>query len=153
LLRGNSVEQLEAQLVASPEYLQARAGGTTNHFLAALFTDAFNRPLDPAGQDLYGDHDCDHSAARGRVAEQIFTSAEFRKDWVQKSYQRFLNRSADSSGLSAATAALDNGERDETILAVLVSSPEYVATVVPPGFKLVQSFPVGASRNSGERSS
>src|SRR5439155_3229415 len=127
LVQGHTLEQLQAQIVASPEYLQRRAGGNTNNYLATLFMDAFNRPLDQAGRSMFGG-DFDRSNARRNVAEQIFSTNEYRQDLVQSYYQRYLNRGADSGGLSAAVAALKNGLSDESLIAVIASSPEYFAT-------------------------
>src|SRR5262249_7409507 len=88
LLRGNTLEQLEAQIVASPEYLQRRAGGNTNNFLATLFMDAFNRPLDQAGRQMFGGEDVNSSDERRELAEQVFATTEFRQNVVQGYYQR-----------------------------------------------------------------
>ncbi len=124
LQQENTLEQLEARIVASPEYLQSRAGGNSDHFLATLFMDAFNRPLDQTGSETFGD-EFDSGGDRRRVAEQIFTTAEFRQDLVRSDYQRFLNRGADPGGLGAAVAALKSGLRTETLIATIVGSPEY----------------------------
>jgi autotransporter-associated beta strand protein len=130
LSQGHTLEQLQAQIAASPEYLQRRAGGNTNNYLATLFMDAFNRPLDQAGRAMFGG-DFERSNVRRKVAERIFSTNEYRQDLVQSYYQRFLNRSADSVGLNASVAALQNGVRGESLIAVIVSSPEYLATRVP----------------------
>src|SRR5262249_20952353 len=45
---GGTVEQVESAIVGSPEYLQNRGGGSNDGFLAALYQDALNRPIDPA---------------------------------------------------------------------------------------------------------
>jgi len=124
LTQGHTVEQMQAQIVASPEYLQNRAGGNTNNFLATIFMDAFNRPLDQAGRDMFNG-DFSRSNTRRDVAERIFSTTEYRQDLVQSYYQRYLNRSADSVGLSASVAALKNGLSDESLIAVIASSPEY----------------------------
>jgi autotransporter-associated beta strand protein len=127
LAQGRTLEQLEVQIVISPEYLQRRAGGNTNNFLATLFMDAFNRTIDKAGRDRFG-NDFGSGRKRQRAAEQIFATDEFRQDLVQSYYQRFLNRSADPGGLRASLAALKTGVRDETLIAVILSSPEYFVT-------------------------
>ena len=130
LLQGHTFEQLEGQIVASQEYLQTRLGGNTANFLSTLIMDTLNRSITPADQSMFGD-DFSSSDDRLNVAEQVFATTEYRQDLVQSYYQRFLNRSADTGGLNAFTAALQNGVPDETIIAAIVSSPEYVATRVP----------------------
>jgi hypothetical protein len=131
LIQGHTLEQLETQIVISPEYLQRRAGGNTSNFLATLFMDAFSRALDQAGRDQYGGEDFSSADNRREVAERIFASTEFRHDLVQSYYQRFLNRTADTGGLNAFTNALNKGARDEDVIAGIVSSQEYLANRVP----------------------
>ena len=126
LLQGHTVEQLEAQIVASQEYLQTRLGENIDNFLATLLLDAFDRPITEADRNTFG-NDFGSFNDRRQVAEQVFASTEFRQGLVERYYQRFLNRTADPSGLNAATAASQNGVSDETLIAVIVSSPEYLA--------------------------
>jgi hypothetical protein len=130
LVQGHTLEQLEVQIVISPEYLQRRAGGNTNNFLATVFMDAFNRALDQAGRDQFGG-DSGSANDRREIADKIFASTEFRQDLVQSDYQRFLNRTAESGGLNAFTNALKNGATDEDVIATIVSSQEYLANRVP----------------------
>lgn len=101
-------------------------GGNTNNFLAALFADTFNRPLDQSGGQTFGAADVAPNRDRVRLAEQMFATDEFRQDLVQSYYQRLLNRSGDPGGVNAASAALKNGVIDETLTTVLVGSPEYL---------------------------
>src|SRR5207253_1306514 len=44
-------------------------------------------------------------------------------------FQKILNRTADSVGLTGFTSALGNGATDEAVIASLVSSAEYLAMV------------------------
>lgn len=129
LVQGHTVEQLQAQIVASPEYLQRRAGGSTDNFLAALIMDTFNRSVTQADRNAFGD---DFNSGRDRqdAAEKVFMTNEYRQDLVQSYFHRFLNRGADPVGLNASVAALQNGMTDEMIIAVIVSSPEYISTHV-----------------------
>jgi hypothetical protein len=126
LMQGHTLEQVEAQFAASPEYFQRRVGGNTNDFLATLIMDAYNRAINPSDRALFGDA-FSSGRDRERIAEHVFATHEFRQDLVQSDYQRFLDRKADPGGLNAAVAALQNGLSDETLIAVLVGAPEYVA--------------------------
>src|SRR5205823_1996617 len=54
LMAGGSVEQVEAMITSSPEYFQRRGSGSNDGFLAALYQDAFNRPIDSVGQSAFG---------------------------------------------------------------------------------------------------
>jgi Domain of unknown function (DUF4214) len=126
LANGGRVEQAQAILVSSREYLQTRGGGTNDGFVTALYQDAFNRAVDASGRSTF-----DQALANGftpaQVATIIFSSAEFQRDLVQSAYQRFLHRAADNGGLSSFTAALQHGARDEQISAAMVGSDEYFA--------------------------
>jgi hypothetical protein len=131
LLQGHTLEQVQARIVASQEYLQTRLAGNTDNFLSTLIMDTFNRPITPADRNQFGD-DFDGFNDRVSVAEQVFATTEYHQDLVESYFQRFLNRNADPVGLHASTAALQNGVPGETVIAVIVSSPEYISTRVPP---------------------
>jgi uncharacterized delta-60 repeat protein len=124
LLATNSIEQVEAVMFGSPEYLDNRAGGDNNRFLAALYEDVFGRAIDPAGQSTWGQR-LTMGTKRGEVAAMILTSAEYRRDLVQEVYQRFLHRSADSNGLDAFLTALGQGTHGEDLIALVLASAEY----------------------------
>jgi hypothetical protein len=64
--------------------------------------------------------------SRTQVAEAVFTSLEFDIDLVRGWYLRFLRRPADSNGLNGFVAALMGGIRDETLIAAIVGSDEYI---------------------------
>src|SRR5262249_53078324 len=49
LAGGGTLEQVEAAILGSPEYLTSQAGGTTRGFLDAVYTDVLGRAIDPAG--------------------------------------------------------------------------------------------------------
>jgi hypothetical protein len=124
LAQGQTVEQVESQLVGSPEYYQNRGGGTNDGFLNALYPDALNRPVDPAGRQAF-DQALASGTTTAQVAAIIFSSDEFRRDLVEGFYQRFLHRAADTAGLNALTTALAQGATDADVIAVLVLSAEY----------------------------
>jgi hypothetical protein len=124
LANGGTIEQVEEALLSSPEYFQARGGGTNDGFLHALYQDVLKRAIDPTGlasftQALAG------GATRAQVATAILTSTEFRQDLVQSDYQSFLHRAADNGGLMNFVQALNAGRRDEEIVADIVASAEY----------------------------
>src|SRR5262249_59496297 len=53
LQQGHTVEQMEAGIVGSMEYMQNRGGGTNNGFLTALFQDALGRAVDATAQNFF----------------------------------------------------------------------------------------------------
>jgi autotransporter-associated beta strand protein len=128
LVQGHTLEQLQAQIIASSEYLQRRAGGNTDQFLKSVISDAFNRPMMQADRSMFS-NDSDSNRGRREIAEKIFATNEYRQDFVQRYYQRYLHRNADPGGLTVSLAALNNGLRDETLMATIVGSAEYLDNV------------------------
>ena len=54
LVAGGTIEQMQANLLGSPEYFTSQGGGTNQGFLTALYQDLLNRSVDAAAQALYG---------------------------------------------------------------------------------------------------
>jgi autotransporter-associated beta strand protein len=129
LLQGHSFEQLEAEIVASQEYLQRRLAGNTDNFLATVIMDTFNRSVTQADRNNFG-NDFGSYGDRRATARMIFATTEYRQDLVESYYQTYLHRAADTGGLNASVAALANGVTDEMLIAVIVSSPEFQSTQV-----------------------
>jgi hypothetical protein len=124
LLAGTSLEQVQADIVGSPEYFQTRAGGTNSGFLNALYQDALGRMPDPGGfagwsQALAG------GLSRTQVAADFFAGTEFQGDLVQSFYATFLHRAPEPSGLNGWLSALQQGMTDEQVIAAFVGSAEY----------------------------
>ena len=65
--------------------------------------------------------------SRTRVATMIYTSPESDADLVDGWYRAFLHRPADASGLNGFVTALMLGARDESLLANIIGSDEYMA--------------------------
>jgi hypothetical protein len=126
---GGTLEQFEALVVASPEYFQARGGGSNDGFLAALYQDALGRGIDPVGQVAFGGALAAGQASRSQVAQLIFTSTEFQQDLVNILYRQYLHRDADDIGLMFFVGSLQRGARDENVAAALIGSDEYFSKV------------------------
>jgi autotransporter-associated beta strand protein len=144
---GGSYFQLEATLVGSPEYYQ-RAGGTNSGFLTSLYQDALGRAVDGTGQSL-ASQALANGTTNAMLADVVFTSQEGLQDLVQSLYSQYLHRSADSTGLSQSTAALQlrlqqqgqatksttgqqtepAGSSVEQLISVLIGSDEYFGSV------------------------
>ena len=127
LVQGHTVEQLQAEVVASQEYLQRRLGGNTANFLATVIMDTFNRSVTQADRNMFGD-DFNSYGDRRSTAQNIFATNEYRQDLVERYFQTYLHRNADAVGLNASVAALKNGVSDEMLIAVIVSSPEFFSS-------------------------
>jgi RHS repeat-associated protein len=150
---GNTVEQVQAVLAGSDEYFHSRGGGTNDGFLDALYHDALNRAVDPAGRAGF-DQALNTGTTRTQVAAVIFASAEYEQDLVAALYQKFLHRAADPGGLSAFVSALQNGAHDEDVIADLVGSAEYfdrvTAKTSPPATPTFDLDPASDSPPLGD---
>jgi len=119
---GMTDEQIEAQILASPEYF-ALAGSTNSSWINRVFNDVLGRsPSAPEGAaylTLLG------SSSRLNVALSILNSGEAITRRVQQAFPRFLHRTAAPVEQSMLVAALLGGVTDEQLLAQLVASDEY----------------------------
>jgi hypothetical protein len=55
----------------------------------------------------------------------ILSSNEYRTDFIQGWYQKYLSRAASGSEVSAWLGTFDSGGTDEQIIAAIVGSDEY----------------------------
>src|SRR5205807_2306900 len=96
-----------------------------------LFQDVLHRAVDPAGRAFF-----DSALARGvtrqQLAASIFGSTEYVQNLVQGDYLMFLHRPADSGSLNSFAGALQQGARDQDVLAALLSSDERYSQIVGP---------------------
>jgi uncharacterized protein GlcG (DUF336 family) len=131
LAAGSTVEQLDAILAGSAEYLQTRGGGTNDGFLSALYQDALQRPIDASGQASFTQL-LNTGTNRTDAALILLSSAEYHQDLVQSFYQQFLHRPADAGGLSFFVGALQAGAADPQVVAGLLASAEYAPPAALP---------------------
>lgn len=123
LAQGMTDEQLAAIIVSSDEYF-ALHGGTNDGFLAALFQDALNRPIEVAAVSWFEQY----LAAGGslaQVAALIFGSHEYHADVVAGIYEQLLDRQPDARGQQYWAGQLDHGVTEEQVIAVIAASDEY----------------------------
>jgi hypothetical protein len=122
---GATLEQVQALLAGSAEYSQTRGGGTQEGFLNALFADALGRRVDASGQ-LYFEQALAAGVSPAQVAEAVFGSEEYRRVLVDRLFEQYLLRPADTGGLEWFTAALRSGARDQDVVGDLLVSDEYL---------------------------
>jgi hypothetical protein len=121
-----TVEQFEVQIAGSPEYFQMRGGNTNEGFLQALYQDALNRPIDPAGNAVCSQA-LNAGASSAQLAAAVFASDEFRQDLVGNAYQHFLDRPIQPADFAYWSTPLQNGITDAGIMDVIICSPEFSA--------------------------
>jgi len=120
---GGTVEQIKAGIIASDEFF-ARAGGTPQGFLSALYRDELGRAVDSTGLAVWGSALASGSA-KSDVALQVENSLEADQLKVGNLYREVLSRPVDSLGLNYWTGALQGGAHIETVLAGLLGSAEF----------------------------
>ncbi len=125
-LRGGGTAQgMRALLAGSDEYYQNRGGGTINGFLNAVYVDLLGRPMDAGARDAFA-RAMAAGLSRTAVAYAVATSREAYFVLVGSFYTRYLRRAADA-GMAGLVDALLRGARDEAVIALFVSSDEYLA--------------------------
>jgi uncharacterized protein GlcG (DUF336 family) len=148
LAGGGTVEQLAAILAGSQEYFQNRGGGTINGFLNAFYHDALNRPVDPAAQALFGPQ-LAQGTTPGQVATAVLNSPEYQFDLVGGFYNQFLHRTPDLPGQTSYVSELQNGSRDEDIIAQIVTSDEFTPEATEPSFLSIEEVQQLIERAAG----
>lgn len=121
---GATLEQIEAAVLGSDEYVSTVASGKADGFLAALYSDLLGRPIDESGALGFGNL-LATGASRTQVAELILDSQEYHARIVQQLYQALLGRSADADGLAFFTDLLAQTNRLETVEGTILRSAEY----------------------------
>jgi PAP2 superfamily/Domain of unknown function (DUF4214) len=120
---GATRDEVEAQLLASVEFLTAN-GGTNDGFLAAAYQTVFDRAIDPSGQSTFRQA-LQQGATRLDVARTLLASQEADRDEVEGLYQQILGRAADDQGLNNFVAVLQGGGRIEQVIALMLGSAEF----------------------------
>lgn len=126
LQNGGTVEQAKSAMIGSLEYLYNHGGGTSAGFLSAVYYDVLGRGLDGNGQAFFG-QELAAGVPRAFVAVQLINSTEGRTALVQSFYTHFLRRAADPGGEDTWRGVLEQGGRDEQVIAGVVGSDEYFA--------------------------
>ena len=98
----------------------------TTEYVAAVYSDLFDRSPDPAGLKAWTDALVD-GTPRVAVANAITASREYRTGLVTGSYAEFLGRAPDAVGLSGWVAAMEQGMTIQTMEGGFLASAEYYA--------------------------
>jgi hypothetical protein len=123
LLGGGTLEQVEAFVLGSPEYF-LRAGGRNDTFLAAVYQDVLQRPVDATGAAVFGQA-LAAGTSRTQAAALILNSPEADAVTVTDLYAGLLGRAPDAAGLNTFVAALQGGATWEQVTSLMAGSPEY----------------------------
>jgi uncharacterized delta-60 repeat protein len=96
-------------------------------FLDALYRDALGRAVDPTARSAFQQAFDSGTLTTGQIAAEVFGSTEYLSGLAQTLYHYFLHRDIDSLGFTNVVNALEHGVPDETIIAGIVGSAEYLA--------------------------
>jgi hypothetical protein len=123
LAKGTATDESEAvSFIASDEYFNNHGGNNTS-YVNGIYNDALGRAPD-AGASFWINR-LDAGAKRTDAAAAFLYTDEFKADIVNGYYQTFLGRNSDSTGLRFWVSQLQHGVSDESLISLLVSSPEY----------------------------
>ncbi len=117
------IDDLSAQLLQSTEYY-ALAGGTPETFVSALYTDVLQRG--PSTADVATWVAAIQVSGRWSAAIGVWRSLESASLRVNETYQAFLSRGADPTGL-ATWAPYWQSHGSDALRAQIVGSDEYMA--------------------------
>ncbi|HVX11159.1 MAG TPA: DUF4214 domain-containing protein [Pirellulales bacterium] len=123
LARGESDEQLAAQIIGSDEYY-ALHGGSTDGFLNGLFQDVLHRPIDASAEAAL-EPALAAGVSRQQIAAIVFGSHEYATDLVNSVYVDLLDRNADDAASAYWSAQVQNGLTDEQLIAAIAASDEF----------------------------
>jgi hypothetical protein len=121
---GVTDEQVAAGLIGSDEFYQ-KAGSTNDGFLNALYSDVLHRQPDSGGRS-YWDGQLSSGTSRTTVVYAVLATQEAYQVKVATYYQHFLRRAPDAAGAAVWVHALGQGVSDEQVIAIFVSSDEYI---------------------------
>jgi hypothetical protein len=125
---GRPIEAVQAGFIASDEFYAA-SGGTPEGWVRGLYRTVLDREPSQPEVDWWVNA-IGHGMNRGSVAGGFLYSTEHLTTVVDGYYQWLLRRHIDPVGARDWVARIQQGYRDEAIIAGIVASPEY-ATHVP----------------------
>jgi hypothetical protein len=146
-------EQIEAQIIASPEYF-ALAGATNTGWINRVFNDVLGRS--PSASETSTFLALLGSSSRMSVGQAVLTSSESDNKRVQQYFTRILRRSPSSLDLSTSVASLLGGATNEEILAQILAADEYFnfgTVLITSPLTATTSFWVRATNQCGNTDS
>jgi hypothetical protein len=120
---GLTDEQLEASLIASPEYFQ-HAGGANRSWVDAMYQDLLGRQPDSAGEAFWVGQ-LQLGVSRYSVALGFAASRERESQHLMAEYRKLLGRPAGNQEIDYWLGQFEQGVSSEDILTGLVTSDEY----------------------------
>ncbi len=123
LKSGGSREQVIAAITSSAEYFQ-KAGGTNSSFADKLYLDVLGRPRGSTETGFVTALNSGSSTTL-QVTTAIVQSTEYLQHLVNQFYSTVLGRQCSAAETSVWVQLLQQGTRDEQVLALILTSGEY----------------------------
>ena len=135
LVAGDTVEQVVAGFLNSPEYIQSRTDGGIDSWLDAFSSDVLGRPVTAAERTAAENAFNTNHESRAQIASDLFLAApaagqtanEYELAVVRSDYQQLLDRPSEPEGLQFWAVHLQEGIRhlpaglsDEQLLAAMI---------------------------------
>lgn len=105
-------------------WMAAAPSGSDAAFLAAVYEDVLDRPIEAAGQSFWLNV-LSNGASREQVSLWIVSSAESRADLIKAFYSNLLHRNADSQAVAYFLQLFDQGLTASDIKSMFYGSDEY----------------------------
>ena len=130
LKNGGSDQQLQAEIISSPEYVFNATSGTGNNsqWLNQVYLDLLGRNRDQAGSQgfLDGLDSIPPTLTRLQVVNLILKSNEYQTDLIASFYSKYLDTSNPAaSDLAFWVSELNKGNSNEQIIAQFIASNQY----------------------------
>lgn len=128
MVRGATIEQVRAETIGSQEYFQQQGGGSVAGWTASLYQDVLGRA--PTSAEFAAVRAAlARNLSRTSIALGLIHSNEARVILVRGWFQEFLQRNPTPAELRRFITSLNNGVRDEALIAQILSSAEYLQKV------------------------
>jgi Domain of unknown function (DUF4214) len=124
---GLPEDLVEARFLGSNEFL-AKAGGTFQNWLGAVYRDVLGRGVDPTGQGVWTNALLG-GATLPAIALSILRSSESDARIIGQDYRALLRRPPDATGQAFWAIQLTAGLTEAVFQAHVASSPEYIGLV------------------------
>jgi uncharacterized delta-60 repeat protein len=122
---GGTLRQVETAVLSSAEFFGlSNTSASNDTFLNNLYLAALGRPVDSAGQAVFG-RALASGVSRSVIVTDVLTSQEAETYKVEFYYADYLHRAADPGGLAHWLAELPNGKSNDDPMAGILSSQEY----------------------------
>ena len=126
IVTSTRLEVWYAQLIGSPEYFSVRASGDNAAWVEALYDDTLHRSATAGEVSTYVNF-LNLSIPRNSLALNTLLSNERFATFVNDTYQELLGRAPQASESSLWVGQLATGTSDQTLVAQLLGSAEYLA--------------------------